>query len=157
MLVMAAAWPPDGGGAPPPTEGSVSPARGRPVVSAACHDVGMVHILRPFSRAVTYTRWLHLFMAVVWPAMWLFVEDKWWIWLLSAGVLGLAGLVPAMRTVEGLQARLLLIDHHHPTVTVTAAGGMRRSSPPRPSPGATGAVRCSGWRPGWRSGSSSRC
>ncbi|ELP69287.1 sensor histidine kinase [Streptomyces turgidiscabies] len=71
----------------------------------------MVHILRPFTRAVTYTRWLHLFMAIVWPAMWLFIEDAWWIWLVSAGLLGLAGLMPAMRTVEGLQARLLLIDH----------------------------------------------
>ncbi|WP_330292536.1 sensor histidine kinase [Streptomyces sp. NBC_00576] len=73
----------------------------------------MIRILRPFSRAVTYTRWLHLFMAVVWPAMWLFVWDGWWIWFASAGLLGLAGLVPAMRTVEGLQARLLLIDHRH--------------------------------------------
>ncbi len=71
----------------------------------------MVRILRPFTRAVTYTRWLHLFMAIVWPSMWLFIEDEWWIWLLSAALLGLAGLVPAMRTVEGLQARLLLIDH----------------------------------------------
>ncbi|MFI1357946.1 sensor histidine kinase [Streptomyces sp. NPDC020898] len=71
----------------------------------------MVRILRPFTRAVTYTRWLHLFMAIVWPAMWLFIEDEWWIWLLSAALLGLAGLVPAMRTVEGLQARLLLTDH----------------------------------------------
>ncbi|GAA3898582.1 histidine kinase [Streptomyces lacrimifluminis] len=74
----------------------------------------MIHLLRPFTRAVTYTRWLHLFVAVVWPAMWLFIEDEWWIWLLSAALLGLAGLVPAMRTVEGLQARLLLIDHRHP-------------------------------------------
>uniref|UniRef100_A0AAU2ACI3 histidine kinase n=1 Tax=Streptomyces sp. NBC_00093 TaxID=2975649 RepID=A0AAU2ACI3_9ACTN len=73
----------------------------------------MVRILRPFTRAVTYTRWLHLFIAIVWPAMWLFIEDEWWIWLLSAGLLGLAGLVPAMRTVEGLQARLLLTDHRH--------------------------------------------
>ncbi|NEA65669.1 histidine kinase [Streptomyces sp. SID12488] len=73
----------------------------------------MVRVLRPFTRAVTYTRWLHLFIAIVWPAMWLFVEDAWWIWLLSAGAIGLAGLVPAMRTVEGLQARLLLTDHRH--------------------------------------------
>jgi signal transduction histidine kinase len=69
----------------------------------------MVHLLRPFGRAVTYTRWLHLFMAVVWPAMWIFVEDRWAF--ASAAVLAVAGLVPAMRVVEGMQARLLLTGH----------------------------------------------
>ncbi|MGC0333468.1 signal transduction histidine kinase [Streptomyces sp. SAI-170] len=67
----------------------------------------MLRLLRPFTRAVTYTRWLHLFMAVVWPAMWMYLNEDWW--LLSAVPLGLAGLVPGMRTVEGLQARLLLV------------------------------------------------
>ncbi|MFJ5773790.1 sensor histidine kinase [Streptomyces sp. NPDC093094] len=67
----------------------------------------MFRLLRPFARAVTYTRWLHLFMAVVWPAMWMYLDDRrWW---LSAVLLGLVGLVPGMRTVEGLQARLLLL------------------------------------------------
>jgi signal transduction histidine kinase len=73
----------------------------------------MARLLRPFTRAVTYTRWLHLFIAVVWPAMWLFIENAWWIWLVAAVVLAPAGLVPAMRTVEGLQARLLLTGHRH--------------------------------------------
>ncbi|MFE3037229.1 sensor histidine kinase [Streptomyces canus] len=73
----------------------------------------MVRLLRPFGRAVTYTRWLHLFIAVVWPAMWLFVEEAWWTWLVAAVTLAPAGLVPAMRTVEGLQARLLLTGHRH--------------------------------------------
>ncbi|MFI8189530.1 sensor histidine kinase [Streptomyces sp. NPDC085946] len=68
----------------------------------------MIRRLRPFTRAVTYTRWLHLFMALVWPALWLFIEEAWWTQALAAVVLGLAGLVPGMRTVEGLQARLLL-------------------------------------------------
>ncbi|CAL9376113.1 sensor histidine kinase [Streptomyces sp. enrichment culture] len=67
----------------------------------------MIRLLRPFARAVTYTRWLHLFMAVVWPAMWMYLDDRHW-WL-SAVLLALAGLVPGMRTVEGLQARLLLL------------------------------------------------
>lgn len=71
----------------------------------------MVRLLRPFGRAVTYTRWLHLFVAVVWPAMWMFVEEAWWIWPLAAATLAPAALVPAMRTVEGLQARLLLTGH----------------------------------------------
>ncbi|WP_371569073.1 sensor histidine kinase [Streptomyces canus] len=73
----------------------------------------MVRLLRPFRRAVTYTRWLHLFIAVVWPAMWMFVEEAWWTWLVAAVTLAPAALVPAMRTVEGLQARLLLTGHRH--------------------------------------------
>ncbi|MGC0342430.1 signal transduction histidine kinase [Streptomyces sp. SLBN-8D4] len=91
----------------------VSPVRGRLVVGGGWHDDAMVRLLRPFGRAVTYTRWLHLFIAVVWPAMWMFVEEAWWIWLVAAVTLAPAGLVPAMRTVEGLQARLLLTGHRH--------------------------------------------
>ncbi|MFF4395319.1 sensor histidine kinase [Streptomyces sp. NPDC001480] len=73
----------------------------------------MVRLLRPFGRAVTYTRWLHLFISVVWPSMWLFIEEAWWTWVVAAVALAPAGLVPAMRTVEGLQARLLLTGHRH--------------------------------------------
>ncbi|MFF4787100.1 sensor histidine kinase [Streptomyces griseorubiginosus] len=73
----------------------------------------MVRLLRPFGRAVTYTRWLHLFIATVWPAMWMFVEEAWWTWLVAAATLAPAALVPAMRTAEGLQARLLLTGHRH--------------------------------------------
>ncbi|MFE7900630.1 sensor histidine kinase [Streptomyces sp. NPDC057424] len=68
----------------------------------------MVRMLGPFARAVTYTRWLHLCMAIVWPAMWLFVDEAWWTVGTATVLLGLAGLVPAMRVVEGFQARLLL-------------------------------------------------
>ncbi len=70
-------------------------------------------MLRPFGRAVTYTRLLHLFIAIVWPSMWLFIEEAWWTWVVAAAVLAPVGLVPAMRTVEGLQARLLLTGHRH--------------------------------------------
>lgn len=70
-------------------------------------------MLRPFGRAVTYTRLLHLFIAIVWPSMWLFIEETWWTWVVAAAVLAPVGLVPAMRTVEGLQARLLLTGHRH--------------------------------------------
>lgn len=73
----------------------------------------MVRLLRPFGRAVTYTRLLHLFIAIVWPAMWLFIEEAWWTWVVAGAVLAPVGLVPAMRTVEGLQARLLLTGHRH--------------------------------------------
>ncbi|MFF5160349.1 sensor histidine kinase [Streptomyces sp. NPDC000348] len=73
----------------------------------------MVRLLRPFGRAVTYTRLLHLFIAIVWPSLWLFVEEAWWTWAAAALVLVPVGLVPAMRTVEGLQARLLLTGQRH--------------------------------------------
>ncbi|MZF83698.1 histidine kinase [Streptomyces sp. SID5643] len=71
----------------------------------------MVRMLRPFTRAVTYTRWLHLSMAVVWPSLWLFIDEAWWTVATATVLLGLAGLVPAMRVVEGFQARLLLTGH----------------------------------------------
>lgn len=73
----------------------------------------MVRLLRPFGRAVTYTRWLHLCIAIAGPSLLLFVQEAWWTWLIAAAVLAPAGLVPAMRTVEGLQARLLLTGHRH--------------------------------------------
>ncbi|ELS51579.1 sensor histidine kinase [Streptomyces viridochromogenes] len=78
----------------------------------------MVRLLRPFGRAVTYTRLLHLCIAVVWPAMWLFIEDAWWAWAVAAAALAPAGLVPAMRTAEGLQARLLLTGHRHDSESI---------------------------------------
>ncbi|KOV94958.1 histidine kinase [Streptomyces sp. NRRL B-1140] len=68
----------------------------------------MVRMLRPFTRAVTYTRWLHLSIAIVWPSLWLFIDEAWWTVGTATVLLGLAGLVPAMRVVEGFQARLLL-------------------------------------------------
>ncbi|MFF5982493.1 sensor histidine kinase [Streptomyces olindensis] len=68
----------------------------------------MVRMLRPLTRAVTYTRWLHLAVATVWPTLWLFIEEAWWTQVTAAVLLGLAGLVPATRVVEGFQARLLL-------------------------------------------------
>lgn len=73
----------------------------------------MVRLLRPFTRALTYTRWLHLFMAVVWPSMWWFIFDAPWWWLTAGVLLAFTGLVPAMRTVEGFQARLLLLHEGH--------------------------------------------
>ncbi|MEU0199680.1 MULTISPECIES: histidine kinase [unclassified Streptomyces] len=68
----------------------------------------MIRMLRPFGRAVTYTRWLHLAMAIVWPALWLFIDEAWWTPVTAVVLLGLAGLIPAARVVEGFQARLLL-------------------------------------------------
>jgi len=70
----------------------------------------MVGMLRPLGRAVTYTRWLHLCIAAVWPTLWIFIDEAWWTQATAAVLLACAGLLPAMRTVEGLQARLLLVD-----------------------------------------------
>ncbi|MFH8658762.1 sensor histidine kinase [Streptomyces afghaniensis] len=70
----------------------------------------MVRMLRPLTRAVTYKRWLHMVVAIVWPSLWLFVDEAWWTQITAAVLLGLAGLVPVTRVVEGFQARLLLID-----------------------------------------------
>jgi signal transduction histidine kinase len=71
----------------------------------------MVRMLRPLTRAVTYTRWLHLAMAIVWPSLWLFIDEAWWTVATATALLGIAGLVPATRLVEGFQARLLLTGH----------------------------------------------
>jgi signal transduction histidine kinase len=73
----------------------------------------MARFLRPFTRAVTYTRWLHLFVAMVWPAMWWYIDNT--RMYLAAVLLALAGLVPAMRMVEGLQAGPLLLGQRHDT------------------------------------------
>jgi signal transduction histidine kinase len=86
----------------------LSPVRGRLVVSGGWHDDAMVRLLRPFVRAVTYKRWLHIVVAIVWPSLWLFVQEAWWTQVTAAVLLGLAGLVPVTRVVEGFQARLLL-------------------------------------------------
>ncbi|WP_149550482.1 sensor histidine kinase [Streptomyces marokkonensis] len=71
----------------------------------------MVRLLRPFRRAVTYTRWLHLFIAVAWPVMWYLIDHT--RMYLAAVLLALAGLVPAMRTVEGVQATALLLGRRY--------------------------------------------
>lgn len=112
------------GPGPPPGVEIVSPGRGRPVVGGGWHDGGMVRILRPFGRAVTYTRWLHLFMACVWPALWYLVDST--RMYLTAVLLVPVGLVPAMRVAEGVQARLLLTGHRQdggadPGIVVTPA------------------------------------
>ncbi|MEO3973988.1 histidine kinase [Streptomyces sp. CAU 1734] len=69
----------------------------------------MPALLRPLARSVTYTRWLHLFISVVIVGMWIFIDDgKMWV---PPVLLFFAGFVPAVRLVEGLQARLLLTPH----------------------------------------------
>ncbi|MET9423952.1 histidine kinase [Streptomyces sp. NPDC006540] len=76
----------------------------------------MLHVLRflrpltrRITRRVTYTRWLHLLIGTVVMGVWLFIDTtRLYVPVLA---LGLLGLVPAMRLVEGLQARLLLTPY----------------------------------------------
>lgn len=69
----------------------------------------MHRFLRPLTRSVTYTRWLHLFIGVIVWGMWLFVDTE--RPYVPVVLLGLLGLIPAVRLAEGLQARLLLSPH----------------------------------------------
>lgn len=69
----------------------------------------MLRLLRPLSRRVTWTRWLHLFIGTFVFGIWLFIsEGGLYIPVIA---LGLLGFLPAMRMVEGLQARVLLSPH----------------------------------------------
>ncbi|MFI2366996.1 sensor histidine kinase [Streptomyces sp. NPDC018833] len=66
----------------------------------------MLRFLRPLTRRVTYTRWLHLLIGTLVIGVWLFItEDALYVPVMA---LALLGFLPAMRLVEGLQARLLL-------------------------------------------------
>ncbi|QDQ10211.1 sensor histidine kinase [Streptomyces spectabilis] len=81
----------------------------------------MIRLLRPLTRAVTYTRWLHLLvggLVVLAAATVHGVEDataRDWlvITLLPIPLTAAAALVPAMRRAEGLQARLMLFPGAH--------------------------------------------
>ncbi|MFC5147693.1 sensor histidine kinase [Streptomyces aureoversilis] len=77
----------------------------------------MIAPLRPVTRAVTYTRWLHLVMAMVVATVFAFVvpglanmDTLAGAWLLVAPLplLVAAGTVPGVRLSEGMQAQLLL-------------------------------------------------
>lgn len=63
-------------------------------------------LLRPLTRAVTYTRWLHLCIPLAIVAIWLFIdrEEPYLVAVLIFPV----GLLPAVRAAEGLQAQFLL-------------------------------------------------
>jgi len=66
----------------------------------------MPRLLRPLTRAVTYTRWLHLCIPMSIIAVWLFIDpDHPYV---TALLIFPFGFIPAMRTAEGLQAQFLL-------------------------------------------------
>ncbi|WP_338694086.1 histidine kinase [Streptomyces sp. Q6] len=85
----------------------------------------MPRSLRPLTRAVTYTRWLHLLCAAVvafvcaavYPGLSRPTLGDWLlVYAVPVPLLVAAGLVPAMRRAEGLQARLMLFPGGHARV-----------------------------------------
>ncbi|MEU5810453.1 histidine kinase [Streptomyces sp. NPDC047718] len=60
-------------------------------------------------RPLTYKRWLHLCVPVLLVAVWMFIEDR--IPWAPALIIAPFGLVPWMRTAEGLQAQFLLTPY----------------------------------------------
>ncbi|MER7171920.1 sensor histidine kinase [Streptomyces mesophilus] len=81
----------------------------------------MPRFLRPLTRAVTYTRWVHLVVGAVPTVIGSFIVGvhtdsvAHWVFLalLPIPLVAAAGLVPAMRLAEGLQARLMLFPGRH--------------------------------------------
>ncbi|MGI5452887.1 sensor histidine kinase [Streptomyces sp. CA-249302] len=66
----------------------------------------MARYLRPLVRGTTYTRLLHLWVPMLIVSVWLYIDmSTWWV---PAAALVPAGLIPAVRHGEGVQARLLL-------------------------------------------------
>ncbi|MEV3860020.1 histidine kinase [Streptomyces sp. NPDC050095] len=89
----------------------------------------MPRILRPLTRTVTYTRWLHLLSAAalafvcaaIYPGLSSPSLRDWiTIYVVPVPLLVLAALVPSVRRAEGLQARLMLFPGGHARV---AGGG----------------------------------
>ncbi|MFI1034297.1 sensor histidine kinase [Streptomyces sp. NPDC020951] len=67
----------------------------------------MGRLLRPLLRGTTYTRLLHLWVPMLVVSVWMFIDpSRPWV---PALLLVPVGLIPAVRTGEGVQARLLLL------------------------------------------------
>ncbi|MFD5800662.1 sensor histidine kinase [Streptomyces sp. NPDC127020] len=66
----------------------------------------MVRFLRPLVRGATYTRFVYLWVPMLVVSVWALIDDmRMWV---PAALLIPAGLIPAVRTGEGVQARWLL-------------------------------------------------
>ncbi|WP_030676761.1 sensor histidine kinase [Streptomyces sp. NRRL B-1347] len=108
----------------------------------------MIRLLRPLTRAVTYTRWLHLLVGglVVLAAATIHgvesatARDWLVITLLPIPFVAAVALVPAMRRAEGLQARLMLFPGAHAPEARTGDPGVGPVDP-----GVSGAPSAS-WR-----------
>ncbi|MEV0253516.1 histidine kinase [Streptomyces sp. NPDC050732] len=84
----------------------------------------MPGLLRPLTRAVTYTRWLHLLIGsgvawvcgAIYPGLSSPSRTDWLFVLLDpVPLMVLAAMVPAVRRAEGLQARMMLFPGPHAT------------------------------------------
>ncbi|MCX5522527.1 histidine kinase [Streptomyces bobili] len=84
----------------------------------------MGRFLRPLLRGTTYTRLVHLWLPMLVVSAWLFIDmSKPWVPALALIPLGL---IPAVRTGEGVQARLLLSPGlRDPAFSVTPATAWR--------------------------------
>ncbi|MGA5048286.1 sensor histidine kinase [Streptomyces arboris] len=80
----------------------------------------MHRIFTPLTSAVTYSRWLHMFIPAAAASVWFFISDAFWAPLLFAVPIGL---IPAMRLEEGIQAQLLLTpsERGRPDASIAAA------------------------------------
>lgn len=93
---------------------------GEPVLPVRWDDEDMHRILTPLTSAVTYSRWLHMFVPAAAASVWFFISDQLWMPLLFAVPVGL---IPAMRLEEGLQAQLLLTpsERGQPDASISVA------------------------------------
>ncbi|MFF0225214.1 sensor histidine kinase [Streptomyces sp. NPDC004629] len=84
----------------------------------------MARFLRPLLRGTTYTRFLHLWVPALIVSVWLFVSPSTpWV---PAAVLIPVGLIGAVRTGEGVQARLLLTPgEEEPGISVAPSATWR--------------------------------
>ncbi|AYF73805.1 two-component sensor histidine kinase [Nocardia yunnanensis] len=81
----------------------------------------MFALLRPLTRAVTYTRGLHLCLPLAVVAIWLFIDSG--RLYVPALLIIPVGLLPAARLAEGIQAQLFLTpgERGRPDASITAA------------------------------------
>lgn len=97
--------------------------RGNRRVPWRWHDDQVLRLLRPLTRAVTYTRWVHLCIPLSAIAIWFFIdiEHPYAVALLIFPF----GLIPAMRSAEGLQAQFLLTpdERGRPDPSIAVAPG----------------------------------
>lgn len=110
------------GRVPPPGVENGSLSRGSRGGGRPWHDDGMPRLLRPLTRAVTYTRWLHMLVGAfpafvcgaVFPGLKGLSPAEWvQVALQPVPLLLLAAMVPAARLAEGHQARLMLFPGPH--------------------------------------------
>ncbi|MEU4144593.1 sensor histidine kinase [Streptomyces parvulus] len=84
----------------------------------------MDRFLRPLVRGATYTRLVYLWVPMLVVSVWALIDDtRMWV---PAALLIPAGLVPAVRTGEGLQARWLLTPGQEDAAFSTAPARNRR-------------------------------